>query len=290
MPAPGEGKKDFDAERFKNFVAHFDNGNQNERSNAVRQALKMCDECELRFSDAVEQAFQLGDTELHGKVTDLENALRQATQYGNDLEAELNKALALNEELQNQLDQKDNDDDGKRGWSFRGWSDPATLPCLVLSGIIAANWLFWLVLLAYNFEGSRTLITIIDVVLYSELAALIWWSVVVARTAGMKTLWVKWAVLVMGWLLALLLISVFQSYSYPFKSSEIVSAALPFSWWKPFLFPVYEMRWFCPSCTIVKNTLPETIIGVGVLAGVVAVNLSGFSGWLLRVFHKVGEA
>jgi hypothetical protein len=114
----------FNIELFRKCVAHFDDGEPAERGNAVRIAMKMCEDAGLHFYEGCELTFTKPD---EGNA-ELEEALTQQRAHIEQLEAD-KAALkdgvdALNDEMQKLMEHRRERGHGFKGLVVHAWAAP----------------------------------------------------------------------------------------------------------------------------------------------------------------------
>jgi hypothetical protein len=132
----------FNIELFRKCVAHFDDGEATERGNAVRIAMKMCEDAGLHFHEACELTF----TKPGESNAELEEALAEQQGHIEQLEAE-KAALkdgvdALNEEMQRLVEHRQERGHGVRGFLAHAWALPQFRLLLVFALVVYRMVLF----------------------------------------------------------------------------------------------------------------------------------------------------
>jgi hypothetical protein len=273
-----ETKVDFDFERFKQLVAHFDNGNQGERSNAFRAVMKMCEKDGRHFCDIAKDAYGNADTgeleEARSQIADLEAQIRSYADASQEFERRAEEISNENAELRYENEQLRNAEQsnpgedvkaGEEGISwialFRrwlpslSWSWPSALT-LALGAVIAASWIW----------GQFSMGTFPVLLLYSARWVLfVAGAVVVYRMEGARVVLIKAALWVAGWYAVVLIIT--NLWPWGFSASATRGLFVPWLWVTPVMrFSGHEIQ--------------SLAIALIVLAGIVAANLSPFSAWL----------
>jgi len=112
-----ETKVEFDFERFKQLVAHFDNGNQNERGNAFRAVMMMCEKDGRCFWEIAKDAYGSDVeriAELEAQIEADEAASREFELRAEEISHENAELRNENERLRNaERSNAGNDDDEK---------------------------------------------------------------------------------------------------------------------------------------------------------------------------------
>jgi len=116
-----ETKVDFDLERFKQLVAHFDNGNQGERSNAFRAVMRMCEKDGRHFCEIAKDAYGNADTgeleEARSQIADLEAQMRSYEDASREFERRAEEISNENAELRYENEQLKNAEQPNAGES-----------------------------------------------------------------------------------------------------------------------------------------------------------------------------
>jgi len=222
-----------DVEMFKKRVAHFDNANVNERGNAIRQALKQCEDAGLRFGDACAVAF---GQDGGGDVAELQEALAEKQARIDQLESENGElsegVTALQEELQGRGGMRRRRGQGFRGLMADAWSFPQ-FRLLLLAGVIAAR--MWCFLALESNGASAKLTWWVNRVF---VALLVWllvkWSGLQYEQSGVGPVFMRWMV---------------------FGGMAVSSVACFFGGWN-------WQDWFAPS--FVEHIWGKTIVVTGV--------------------------
>jgi|GEM_PF-6194869 len=262
-------KIDFDFERFKQLVAHFDNGNQGERGNAFRAVMTMCEKDGRCFWELAKDAYGGGNDD---RIAELEARIEADEAASREFELRAEEISNENAELRNENERLRNAERSNAGedirpekeginWAalFRRWSPSLSWPnalTLALGVVIAVSWL-----LSEYARSARLLFYSARWVLFVA------WAVVAYRMEGTRVMVIKAALWVAGWYAVVLIIT--NLWPWGFSASATRGLLIPW-------------LWVCPVMEFSDHEIESLTIALFLLAGIIAANLSPFSGWLAQ--------
>jgi hypothetical protein len=272
MPASNE--TDFDVEKFRKTVAMFDSSNAGESGNAIRAALRQCEKADIYFAAALEMAYGGGNAGVdRARIAELESQAEA-------LAAKVLEFQTANDELRNEIDRLNAEreyptepppfrDPPRRNvenekparsafkWPSLAWSWPNALT-LALGFVIALSWIW--VEFSDNYSSMLLLYA-------ARWVLFLAWGIVAFHMEGVRVLLVKAALWVMGWCVVALV---------------VVNALTPglSEHAKRWLFVPW--LWVTPVNHFDRHKFLALLVALLLLAGIVAANLSTFSGWLVQ--------